>query len=101
MEGRPFDKSWETSFGSVSAHFYFGLSDNGLDLPPWAFKAIDKIRRIFFWKGRKDAKNGHYLVAWTKVCCPLEFGGLGISNLQNLVWTLHMGCLWFQKTEPN
>jgi hypothetical protein len=28
------------------------------DLPPWALKAIDKIRRAFLWKGRKEAKGG-------------------------------------------
>jgi hypothetical protein len=28
-----------------------------LDLPPWALKAIDKIRRGFLWKGRKDVEG--------------------------------------------
>jgi hypothetical protein len=32
-----------------------------LDLPAWALKAIDKIRRGFLWKGRKDVKGGHCL----------------------------------------
>jgi len=38
-----------------------------MDLPPWALKAIDKIRRGFLWKGRKDVKGGHCLLAWPKV----------------------------------
>ena len=38
------------------------------DLPPWAIKAIDKIRRAFLWKGRKEAKGGHCPIAWPKVC---------------------------------
>jgi len=38
-----------------------------LDLPPWALKAIDKIRRGFLWKGRKDVKGGHCLLAWPYV----------------------------------
>ena len=28
-----------------------------LDLPQWALKAIDKIRRVFLWRGRKDARG--------------------------------------------
>jgi hypothetical protein len=48
-----------------------------LDLPAWALKAIDKIRRGFFWKGREDVKGGHCLVAWPKVYRPPELGGLG------------------------
>jgi mannosylglycoprotein endo-beta-mannosidase len=54
------------------------------DFPPWAIKAVDKIRRGFLWRGRKDAKGGHCLVAWVKVCRPPELGGLGISELKTL-----------------
>ena len=32
-----------------------------MDLPPWVLKAIDKIRRAFLWRGRKDARGGHCL----------------------------------------
>ena len=38
-----------------------------LELPPSVLKAIDKIRRAFLWKGRKDVKGGHCLLAWPKV----------------------------------
>jgi len=53
-----------------------------LDLPPWALKAIDKIRRGFLWKGRRDARGGHCLLAWPKVARPRNLGGLGISQQQ-------------------
>jgi hypothetical protein len=33
-----------------------------LDPPPWVFKAIDKISRVFLWKGTDEAKGGHCLV---------------------------------------
>lgn len=72
-----------------------------IDLPVWALKAIDKVRRGFLWKGRKDVKGGHCLIAWPKVTRPLELGGLGISNLQKLGWALRMRWLWLQKTQPD
>ena len=72
-----------------------------MDLPPWALKAIDKIRRGFLWKGRKDVNGGHCLLAWPKVARPQELGGLGISSLQQLGWALRMRWLWLQKTEPD
>jgi hypothetical protein len=71
------------------------------DFPPWAIKAVDKIRRGFLWRGRKDAKGGHCLVAWVKVCGPPELGGLGISDLKTLGWSLHMRWVWLQKTESH
>jgi hypothetical protein len=37
-----------------------------VDLPLWAVKAIEEILRGFLWKGRKEAKGGHCLVAWAK-----------------------------------
>ncbi|GJN33204.1 hypothetical protein PR202_gb21776 [Eleusine coracana subsp. coracana] len=72
-----------------------------LDLPQWALKAIDKIRRAYVWRGRKEAKCGHCLVAWGKVTRSKELGGLGISDQKNLGWALRMRWLWLQKTEPN
>ena len=46
-----------------------------MDLPSWALRAIDKIRRGFLWKGRKEARGGHCLLAWPKVTRPVELGG--------------------------
>jgi len=42
-----------------------------LELPPSVLKAIDKIRRAFLWKGRKEVKGGHCLLAWPKVTRPV------------------------------
>jgi hypothetical protein len=71
------------------------------DLPTCALKAIDKVRRGFLWKGRKEVKGGHCLIAWPKATRPPELGGLGISHLQNLGWALRMRWLWLQKTESD
>jgi hypothetical protein len=43
-----------------------------IDLPAWGLKAVDKIRRSFYWQGRKKARGGHCQVAWGKVCKPRE-----------------------------
>jgi hypothetical protein len=64
-----------------------------IDLPTWCLKAIDNIRRGFYWRGRKDAKGGHCQVAWGKVCRPMELGGLSISSLTELGWALRMSWL--------
>ena len=72
-----------------------------IDLPPWAIKAVDKIRCGFLWKGRRDVQGGHCPVAWVKVCRPIELGGLGIVDLRSFSWALRTRWLWLQKTEPD
>jgi hypothetical protein len=72
-----------------------------VEFPAWAIKAIDKIRRGFLWRGRKDALGDHCLITWPKVCRPKEHGGLGISDLKTLGWSLKMRWVWLQKTDPD
>ena len=72
-----------------------------IDLPPWAFKAIDKIRRAFLWRGRKEAKGGHCLIAWPKVCRSQELGGLGIADLKALSIALKARWPWLKRSEPS
>jgi hypothetical protein len=38
-------------------------------------------------------------VAWP-VFRPRELGGLGISDLQKLIWAVRMRWLWLEKTAP-
>ena len=65
-----------------------------LDLPKWVIKAIDKKRRGFLWKGHQQANGGNCLVAWEKVQRPLEYGGLGIHNLDLFGCALKIRWLW-------
>jgi hypothetical protein len=76
------------------------ISRNGCGFTTLGYQSIDKIRRGFLCRGRKEAREGHCLVAWGKVCRPLELGGLGISNLNDLAWALRMRWLWLAKTDP-
>lgn len=72
-----------------------------LELPPWCLKAVDKIRRNFLCRGRKERNGGHCLIAWPKVSRPKELGGLGILDLQKFGWALRIRWLWLSKTEPD
>jgi hypothetical protein len=72
-----------------------------MNVPKWVICAIDKIRQGFLWKGRKDVKGVHCLVAWDKVTRPLDLGGLGIANLIYKSWALQAKWLWLIKTDPN
>ncbi|GJM94207.1 hypothetical protein PR202_gn00535 [Eleusine coracana subsp. coracana] len=65
------------------------------------YSGKDKIRRSFTWKGRTQANGGSCLVAWERVQRPLEYGGLGILNLEYMSWALQARWLWFVKTEPD
>jgi hypothetical protein len=43
-----------------------------LDFPQWPHKALDKIRQKYFWRGHKEEKGEHCLVACDTVCHPTE-----------------------------
>jgi hypothetical protein len=59
-----------------------------IDIPHWALDAIDRIRKGFLWRGRKEVRGGHCLVAWGKVCRPLQLGGWESQVFLNWDWFL-------------
>jgi hypothetical protein len=69
-------------------------------LPPWARKLIDKVCRAFLWKGQEEVRGGHCLVAWPRFCTPVEYGGLGITNLTLHGYALGLRWEWFRRTRP-
>lgn len=72
-----------------------------LKVPKWFIRAIDKIRRGFLWKGRKEVNGGCCLVAWEKAMRPVDLGGLRIHNLEVMGWALQIRWLWIEKTKPD
>lgn len=65
--------------------------------------AAEKICRDFIWGSTVDAKKRH-LIAWDRLCCPKDEGGLGFRNLKifnkahmmKLAWSMliHQDKLW-------
>ncbi|KAM0865794.1 hypothetical protein ACQ4PT_043026 [Festuca glaucescens] len=70
-----------------------------LDLEPWFFQAVDKLRRSFLWAGHSEANGGNCMVAWHLVCMPRDLGGLGLHNLRLLNTALCAKWVWISKTD--
>lgn len=58
-------------------------------------REFDKIRRRFLWAGDGQLTGGKCKVAWTKVCTPVESGGLGIKDLELFSRSLRLRWIWF------
>ena len=54
---------------------------------------LERIQRNFLW-GSSEECFKHSLVAWEKVCSPLESGGLGVRNLVHFNQALLGKWLW-------
>ncbi len=63
-------------------------------IPVWVTKAVDRIRRGFFWKGKVPISGFHCLVNWDHVCRPIGQGGLGIRSLRATNSALLMKSFW-------
>ncbi len=72
-----------------------------IDAPKWVVKGIDKIRRGFLWAGKAQANGGCCRVAWSKVCAPKNYGGLGVPNLELMGIALRSRWTWLQRTSSS
>ena len=63
-----------------------------LPMPAWAIKIINRRCRGFIWKGEEEINGGRCLMPWSRVCLPLEVGGLGSINLKWFGFALR--CKW-------
>ena len=69
-------------------------------LSPWAIRQIDKRRHAFLWAGTESVAAGKCKVAWTSVCSPRIYGGLGLLDLRTLGFALRLRWEW-QRHQPN
>ena len=85
-----------TTLASMPVHAMMSL-----DLPYKTLDALQGIMRGFLWKGRRDVKGGHCLVAWDKVATPKEVGGLGVPNLRLMNLALRSRWPWLQRVDTS
>ena len=73
---------------------------SALKVPKQLLKDIDKARRRFLWVGDSEVTGGKCKVAWTLAARPIEFGGLGIIDLEKFSRVLRLRWLWYSWAEP-
>ncbi|KAM0830034.1 hypothetical protein ACQ4PT_066498 [Festuca glaucescens] len=71
------------------------------EAPRWLLEEINKGMRGFFWAGKDRANGGQCLVAWERVCKPIEFGGLGVKDLRLHGLALRVRWEWLRRTDPD
>ena len=69
------------------------------EAPAWLFEEFGKYLWSFFWAGKDHVNGGRCLVAWDRVCRPLEYGGLGIKNLRLQGLALRVRWQWLLRTD--
>nr|BAJ96734.1 predicted protein [Hordeum vulgare subsp. vulgare] len=69
--------------------------------PKKTLKQLQKIQRGFLWAGRQAAHGGHCHVNWHRVCRPIEYGGLGVRDLERTGLALRLRWLWLSRTDTS
>ncbi|XP_073360681.1 uncharacterized protein [Aegilops tauschii subsp. strangulata] len=71
-----------------------------LQPPAWVLEDINSWMRSFFWAGEDKVNGGQCLVAWDRICRPVQYGGLGIKNLKAQALALRVRWEWLRRTKP-
>ena len=71
-----------------------------LRMPKKFLKEIDKVRRRFLWAPEEELSGGKCKVNWSKVCSPLDKGGLGVLDLERFGRALRQRWLWLTWKHP-
>lgn len=66
---------------------------SAISIPLSIQRQLDKICSNFFWQGSEPAHRKHWL-AWNKICCPVECGGLGIRSLRDIQLSFQVKLIW-------
>lgn len=72
-----------------------------MKVPKQLNEDIDKIRRRFLWAGDGELSGGKCKVAWTTVAKPIDYGGLGLIDLERFSRALRIRWLSFEWTAPD
>jgi hypothetical protein len=70
-----------------------------MDLPPWTLKAIDKIRRGFLWRGRRDAKGDTACWSGLRLLAHQNSEALAFPSCSS--WDGRSGCVGCGCRKPN
>lgn len=62
---------------------------------------VDKICRRFLWAQEEQLSGGKCKVNWGSVCTPVNYGGLGIHDMEKFARALRLRWLWLTWTAPN
>jgi hypothetical protein len=67
----------KSTLSNLPTYIFFFLSL--FPIPLVVANKLEKLQRDFFWGGLNEFK--FYLVKWSHIFSPMQFGGLGIRNL--------------------
>jgi hypothetical protein len=66
----------------------------------WLLCAVDKFSKDFMWIGSDEVWGSKCLLAWGRVKCHLQLGGLGILDLRRFDRALQVLWLWLRRVDP-